>query len=245
MIGKTNSIFVGGDDPKEAPVYTYSGDYQYIDDGITEDGVQNWRIKLYTNGNFVFKQLNSAKNGIDVFLVGGGGGSSGTYAVGERGACGGGGYTTTATSVAVTKDTTYTVAIGAGGGAGGYRGNGGNGGATSAFGYTADSGKGGIYSSGYGGNGGSGGNAYGSYAGRAVDGADGASVGSYAGGTGQHTTTREFAETSGDLYASGGGFATLSQPNTGDGGASRNDAAVGANGYSGIVIIRNHREVSA
>lgn len=81
------------------------------------------------------------------------------------------------------------------------------------------------------------------------------------GGTGQGTTTREFGESTGNLYAGGGGGgydggagiggaggggnggdenATPGQENSGGGGGG-NDSEPGANGGSGIVIIRNAR----
>ena len=48
-----------------APKFTYTGTYEYID-----DGGGNWRIKFLTSG--VFRPLK--KMTADVFLVGGGGG---------------------------------------------------------------------------------------------------------------------------------------------------------------------------
>lgn len=75
-------------------------------------------------------------------------------------------------------------------------------------------------------------------------------------GAGQGTTTKEFAETTGDLYASGGsamnwsnkGYIVASSANTGDGGGAfaahpnLTSEEIKYNGYSGILIIRNHRE---
>jgi hypothetical protein len=54
-------------------------------------------------------------------------------------------------------------------------------------------------------------------------------------GTGQGTTTREFGESTGALYAQGGGSNTSNVANSGNGGRSN------VNGSTGIVIIRNHR----
>ena len=60
-----------------------------------------------------------------------------------------------------------------------------------------------------------------------------------AGGKGQGTTTREFGEANGDLYASGGGDnLTATVPNSGNGGAYHVEPA------DGIVVIRQHKEVA-
>ena len=65
-----------------APKFTYTGTYEYID-----DGGGNWRIKFLSSG--VFTPLKAMT--IDAFLVGGGGGGyNGTNSGG-----GGGGYTAT------------------------------------------------------------------------------------------------------------------------------------------------------
>ena len=51
------------------PEFTYTGEYEFIDEG---EG--SWRIKFKTSGRLTFTNLGSAQNGIDIFLVGGGGG---------------------------------------------------------------------------------------------------------------------------------------------------------------------------
>ena len=83
-------------------------------------------------------------------------------------------------------------------------------------------------------------------------------------GTGQGTTTREFGETTGKLYAGGGGAGNIlgtptsggaggggnggsgmtATPNTGGGGGGANEGSVntGGAGGSGIVCIRLHKE---
>ena len=226
------------------PAYTYSGSAQLIDDGNF-----NWRLKLLTSGKLTFSHLGSGASAVDVFLVGGGGG--GWYGPSQGGG-GGGGYTATS-DVALAVGTGYSIVVGAGG-------NQANGGDTKAMGVTASGGKrggpagfcaggsGGGYA---GGNGGS-------------DGSDGGP-----GGQGQGTTTREFGEASGALYAGGGGggkadrnppggapggdgggghggwggaptAAAAGTPNTGGGGGGNYSGDPGAGG-SGIVIIRNHR----
>ena len=91
------------------PVYTYSSStaHEFIDDG---DG--NWRIKLLSGGTLRFSSLGNAKNGIDVFLVGGGGAGGG-------GAGGNANYTDYCSGVAGTD--------GLGGGGGGNWGKGSSG----------------------------------------------------------------------------------------------------------------------
>ena len=199
------------------PKFNYTGTYVYIDDG---DG--NWRIKFLTSGVFTFTKDVI----VDVFLVGAGGGGKSDSVSGG----GGGGYTKTEKSVAITKNTQYTIEIG-------VSGESINGGNTSAFGVTAEGGKKGGSSFGNGGNGGSGGGGFGATGG--IDGADGSTNSLYRGGKGQGTTTREFGESTGTLYASGGSGvsngATAGANNTGDGGD------IEKAGGSGIVVIRNTR----
>ena len=244
------------------PAYTYSGSAQLIDDGNF-----NWRLRLLTSGTLTFSHLGSGASSVDVFLVGGGGGGAGSPYGNYGGGGGGGGYTRTeAKTIALTS---YAIVIGAGGAGGDNRSNGGTGGTTSAFGVTASGGTGGTGGSSAGqrgANGGSGGGSSGGTGGS--DGSDGGGIngdtGAPWGGTGQHTTTREFGESSGTLYAGGGGGASNrlddifaggsggggngggwgapGTDNTGGGGGgvgyTRGSGGVGG---SGIVIIRNHR----
>ena len=179
--------------------FTYTGEYQVIDDS---DG--NWRIKFFTSGNFVpLKDLL-----IDVFAVGGGGGGADASSMSVSGnAGGGGGYTKTEKSISLTNNITYAVSIGSGGlGNNYYQSRSTTGGISSAFNVNANGGNSKIpnNNAGYGVSGGSGSGAYG-----AVGGSDGSNGGNrgtmYLGGTGQGTTTREFGESTGDLYAGGGG----------------------------------------
>ena len=188
-----------------APKFTYTGQYNVRKDGVVE---------LLTSGTLVF--LNPAV--IDVFCVGGGGGGgwnpqsiddpSATIQYGG----GGGGKTNTILKQAVNGSYQITVGVG------GNRGT--DGGATS-FGnlITAEGGKGApsthsYYTSGGGGAGGSGG---GGGATNTSQGGEGGSDGKSGvagypavncpGGKGQGTTTREFGEQAGKLYAGGGGGA--------------------------------------
>lgn len=238
------------------PEFTYSGNYTLLDDG-TEEGVQNFRLKLLTSGTLRFSSLGSAGKGIDVFLVGGGGNGW----LGDYGGGGGSGYTNTVSNLVLEVDKDYEIIIG------------GSAGATSAFEQTANQGGNGgacpTNASGrHGGSGASGGGSRSGVGG--MDGADGGnskvtydwSTGAaynHYGGSGQGTTTREFGEETGDLYASGGSGYYAVAPAEGGGGQGAHYGSAagtantggggggGAGGYggSGIVIIRNHREVSA
>ena len=253
----------------QIPEFTYTGDFEIVNDSdepitVSQD---NWKIRFLTSGTLTFKNLNGAENGIDVFLVGGGGG-------GSR-AAGGGGYTKTQKAVKVTAGTAYAIEVGAGGIAGvGNSKAGGSGGTSNAFGASANGGKAnGTAASYVGANGGSGGGASSSNGAGGKGGSDG-SDGFHRNGThqesgkGQGTTTREFGESGGKLYAGGGGGCTVTssnggaggeggggsggnkevnatsgETNTGGGGGAANNKA-GGSGGSGIVIIRNAREVA-
>ena len=254
-----NPIMLGGGGIS-APKFTYTGTYEYIDDG---NG--NWRIKFLTSG--VFTPLKDMV--IEVFLVGAGAGGGktlttpGSTPVASSG--GGGGFTKTVRSVILTKDTAYEIVVGVGGAPGV------DGGSTSAFNATAVGGKKGNSITGdskgvAGGAGGSGGGGANTSPSNSVGtggtaGSDGSSVTSGSGGTGQGTTTREFGEATGDLYSGGGGGVSKSIMGTrtaaggAGGGAKGGESAAdntggggggnGGYGGSGIVVIRNHKEVAA
>lgn len=253
------------------PEFTYTGDYEIVSDDDQPITVSqgNWKIRFLTSGTLTFTNLNGAENGIDVFLVGGGGG-------GSR-AAGGGGYTKTLKAVKVSVGTAYLIEIGAGGIAGvGNSKAGGSGGTSNAFGASANGGeaKTNGATSFVGANGGSGGGAGSSNGAGGQGGSDG-SDGFHRNGTnqdsgkGQGTTTREFGESGGKLYAGGGGGGTITSSNggaggdggggdggntsggatsgatnTGSGGGGAANSKAGGAGGSGIVIIRNAREVA-
>lgn len=250
------------------PEFTYTGDFEIVSDDdqpitVSQD---NWKIRFLTSGTLTFTNLNGAENGIDVFLVGGGSG-------GGR-AAGGGGYTKTLKAVKVSVGTAYLIEVGAGGIAGvGNSKAGSSGGTSNAFGASANGGKAnGTASSYIGANGGSGGGAGSSNGAGGQGGSDG-SDGFHRDGThrdsgkGQGTTTREFGESGGKLYAGGGGGvgtttpanggaggggaggntssgATSGETNTGGGGGGAANNKAGGSGGSGIVVIRNAREVA-
>lgn len=231
----------GGSGGGGFPQYTYTGESELIDDGN-----KNWRIKFLTSGTLTFVKLNGAKNGIDVFMVGGGGGGgSGSPYLYSSGFGGGGGYTTTKNFYPA-ENVAYPIVVGAGGASVAAYTSGNDGGNTTAFDYTCSGGKKGVYdgnSSGRAGDGGSGG---GHTAG--TDGGDGS--GAYSakgqrstpGPNGETGTTREFGESTGTLYSNGGktnGDAADKAANTGNGGDGT--TSKGGAGGSGIVIIRNKR----
>lgn len=251
------------------PEFTYTGDYEIVSDDDQPITVSqgNWKIRFLTSGTLTFTNLNGAENGIDVFLVGGGAG-------GSR-AAGGGGYTTTLKAVKVAAGTAYAIEIGAGGIAGvGNSKAGGPGGTSNAFGASANGGKANGTASFVGSDGGSGGGASSANGSGGKGGSDGSDGFNRDGthrdsGKGQGTTTREFGESGGKLYAGGGGGctttssnggaggdggggdggntsggATSGETNTGSGGGGAANNKAGGSGGSGIVIIRNAREVA-
>lgn len=208
--------------------FTFTGLYLLLDDG---DG--NWRIRFLTSGIFM---LTEAALSVDICMVGGGGGG--------KGGGGGGGYTNTARNVPLAINEPYLVLIGAGGPQAEAEGEtSGRGGTTSFDIYSAAGGYGGVFSltAGKGGDGGSGGGGYNDGAGGS-DGSGGVSGEHGDGGTGQGTTTREFGEEDGELYAPGGSAELavdaegLYDDNSGRGGSGK-----GESGASGIVVLRNAR----
>ena len=235
------------------PAFSYTGEYIVE----IEPDTKNWKIKFLTSGDFVI--TNSLV--IDAFLVGGGGAGGNSYSGG-----GGSGYTLTQKNVSLDAET-YSILIGSGGAVGTDGGN------TSAFGYTANGGqRGGVSSNRNGGNGGSGGGTYGQIVDGGSDGSDGGKASEGTAGKGQGTTTREFGESDGKLYAGGGAGGYYAngeygaQPgkggagggadpirsaadNTGGGGGGgvhkgANGNLSGGEGGSGIVVIRNARTVN-
>lgn len=249
-----NIINFGGGKASGGGSYTISAPIMGVDftwDGgdntcqVIDEGSGNWQMRFLSSGNLKF--LNNRL--IDEFLVGGGG-SGATVSHNSWYALlgGGGGYTKTVKSVVLVANTVYPVVVGAGTSAADKQA-----GTSSAFGASAAGGFSGgesNTSAGYGGSGGVRGTGSYSdgtpfYAG-GTDGADGARNT----GSGQGTTTREFGESTGVLYSTGGSSGSSSNgikapsPNTGDGGGAIYSSTKFP-GASGIVIIRNHREEDA
>lgn len=234
-------------------------DYEIVQDDDTPISVEdyrkykNWKARILTSITITPK----IDGIIDVFLVGGGGG----------------GYTATHKNIAISANTQYQITIGAGGLGGSAGTNAGKtGGQTNSFGFSANGGGGGGGATGNSdgnggaaGKGGSNGGSGGNYAnqGTIKPGTDGT--------PGQSTTTREFAELSGYIYCGGGGGGrgwngytgsgsnqiggingggnggANGQVNTGGGGgggaSNGTSNTAGNQGGSGIVVIRNAREL--
>lgn len=214
--------------------------YTYTGDSVIQETENYVYIKLLTSG--IFKLKSDAY--VDVFLVGGGA-SGGTGNSSYNGGGGGAGYTKTVNNIYLNAGTEYAVVIGAGGEAATGSGSLGNaGGDSSAFELIANGGSAGDTYCTRGGNGGSGGAGYDGTTG-GTDGGDGTGGSAYK-GSGQGTTTREFGESNGTLYSTGGDaggyrITTSGTQNTGNGGdgspRSSSSGTSGAGG-SGIVIIR-------
>ena len=235
---QTEGIFVGGS-AISAPII--GEDFNWTGGDGTYQVIEGkpWKIKFLSSGNFTpLKNMN-----IDGFLVGGGGGGGRSYC-----GSGGAGYTATGKSIVLMANTIYPIVIGAGGktatSSSVVSSDGGN---TTAFSLLAEGGKhspqGDAKDHRPGGAGGSGGGGELGLSGKAEGGTDGGdgTTANTAGGKGQGTTTREFGEADGDLYASGGGDnLTMSIPNSGNGGYYFNGTTIAA--ADGIVIIRQHRE---
>ena len=243
------------------PTFSYSGTYAVVEDDDTPISNPssyrgaNWKIRFLTSGTLNISALSTAKDGVDIFLVGGGGGGGygGGINTNNARSGGGGGYTKSVAQISLTEGIDYPVAIGAGGDAGITDTCGGDGGSSSIFGETANGGRGGRSSSNAPtnfSNGGSGGG-QGITGSGGTDGGNGANS-TTSSGLGQGTSTREFyeidANTSATLYSSGGRSINQSpsssgDDNTGDGGDGvPNTLSITAgNGGSGIVIIRNAR----
>lgn len=189
--------------------FTYTGQYnERLEDGVVE---------FLTSGILKFKK----EAAIDAFLVGGGSsGSSGRtvqYNANTNGAGGGGGgYTKTLLNIIPRAGQEYPVIIGSGGAEQQTNLSVGNaGGTTSAFGSSVGGGE--VASAReHGSNGGSGGGQGGTQTASTRDGKAGGVAGGNGGyysntsngGIGQGTTTREFGEPTGKLYAGGGGGGT-------------------------------------
>lgn len=182
---------------------------------------------------------------VDIFCVGGGGGTGWVKDIGPEswyGSSGaGGGYTITQTGIGVTPGQILTVTVGAGGaGAVMYKGppSTGNTSIVSAGDrllIQALGGKGGrAASANPGGDGGSGG---GTAPGNSVslngaggsDGSDGKGYNNVVGGKGQGKTTRAFEEITGTLYAGGGGAANKYGHASGGAGGGGSNSNGGAN----------------
>lgn len=202
--------------------FTYTGSY------ATEGNLEgNFVIRFKTSGTLKITNIGNTGGKLDVFCVGGGSAGNGptttNSSANNSSGGGGGGYTKTNKSVSISA-TSYSIIVGAGGTyikptkKDGYQyidpavaGNKSSGLGVSANGGTNTNKKWNYVNApchcGFdGGSGGAAGSTYknhkaGSNGGNGYEN----SGGSVKGGTGQGTTTREFGESSGKLYAGGGG----------------------------------------
>ena len=237
----------GGMPTTGIPQFTYTGEYQLINEGS-----ENWHLQLLTSGTLNFKNLKNATDGVEVFLVGGGG-NGGFGNVYNGGSGGGGGYTATGNLVPKIR-TEYPITIG------------GSGGVTSGFGYSASPGQNGATGAvngagkiAVGGNGtGKGGNGSQTYAATVENGKPGSAgihafgdstYSIYGGGGGGGGAKSDNISQGGTGGAGGGGAGgaggaggTSGTANTGGGGGGGGGGQCGGGaGGSGIVIIRNKR----
>ena len=225
--------------------YATKNDTEWIGESLTTSATTPAKPKgtqtFTSSGTFT---VPAGVTSIDIFCVGGGGGSSnGSFSQDSEGGysqtvygAGGGGYTATKKSYAVTPGQSFTVTVGTG-----VNGGSSTRGGTTSFGsvLSAGGGYGGGYASGYEdvsvhsraepGRGGSGGGRSGYTPGNG--GSDGSTgghgyyykSGTYydggSGGSGQGTTTRAFGESSGTIYAGGGGGAGGESSSQGLGGS--------------------------
>lgn len=242
------------------PEFTYTGTYKIVnDDGEPLTSTDSdWMIMFNTTGNLRFTKLNGAANGIDVFVLGGGGNGGETYVktVGSTVYCaggggGGGGHRSSSFNVQVNNTTPYEIVIG------------GSGGSSSAFGVSASGGSNGgsgrasgATGGGEGGDGGSKGGNGGYNAGEGSNGEDGtyAFMGTSgylfgAGGGGGYGYNGEVNENGPMNYGGkdgGGNSGENGHANSGGGGGGENQisqystSGIGKGG-SGVVIIRNKR----
>lgn len=212
------AICPGGGGTAKRLEFTYTGDYTEREDGVVE---------LRSSGTLTFLKDTI----IDRFMVGGGAGgttpSENSYSSTPYGLGGGGsGYTKTDLAVSILKQVPIEIVIGAGGsGARESAAIVGRAGGDTIWGRTVSVKGGDLYNGGnvsIGRNGGSGSAAGGRYSNTTSEWGNGGSDGgnganskylnestgvnvTRAGGTGQGTTTREFGEATGKLYAGGGG----------------------------------------
>lgn len=188
------------------PKFTYTGEYNIIDEGD-----KNWRIDFLTSGTFT----PSTAMTIDSFLVGGGGGGLGAWSY-CYGSGGGGGYVKTVKAMVLEAKKAYEIVIGAGGVAKNGYGEGSNvtagrGGTTSAFGNSAEGGYGANYNGSHHGTGGKGGSGGGAGQGGGNGGSNGSDGVAKSGGAmgqtagkGSGSTTRPFGEDTYEPLAGGG-----------------------------------------
>lgn len=228
----------GGGIPTLGVDFTYTGTCTVIDDSEGEN--INWRIKFLTSG--IFKVNNQSS--IDLFMVGGGSSGQDGNNSDNGGTGGGSGYTKTEKGIVLSPNTDYQIIIGDGGASTNASSSPSSnpGGDSSAFNFSVDGGgKVRCWNGGSGGGVGSQTKSNGSTIEAGAGGSDGSdgikNSSNWTGGTGQGTTTREFGEATGDLYAGGGGGGGGYLSGHSSSGAYGGDGGGGSgawiNGYAG------------
>lgn len=114
-----NPIIVGLNPAKMLPNFTYSGNYRFGYDKLS-DGTYNWEL-AFLSGNATNLKFSRVTDKIDIFIVGSGangdhGGSNPdyqNYAIGGKG--GNGGEIKTISNVSITQNTNYPITIGSAG----------------------------------------------------------------------------------------------------------------------------------
>ena len=208
--GKVGNVYWNGAKAKKVyfnNVLVYSGAFEFTYTGAHEvegDLGGDFIIRFKTSGTLTVTDKGDVST-IDAFCLGGGGAGSWSIASSLGGGGGGGGYTKTVKNLSIAVGTPIAVIVGAGGVVVNAN-DPVQGGASTILTCSAAGGYGGAYLS-KGSDGGSGGGSaiedtnvgYGG----GYDGGNGNGV--YLGGNGQGTTTTEFGEANGTLYAGGGG----------------------------------------
>ena len=244
------------------PAFTYGGSCKIVDDSgnTISSTTGNWNIRFLTTGVLKFTELNGAREGVDVFVLGGGGNGghsiidSGTQQAGmlfaSGGGGGGGGYRETAFNAKVSANTNYTITIGGAGGTSsgfGVSASGGGNGGNAANANAMD----GVGQGGTGGSNGGNGAATGAAPGKGVDGSYAfyGNTGSRYGPGGGGGYGYNYYNGSGGAASGGadggGSSASNATTNSGGGGGGGSQSASKTyspgSGGSGIVIIRNKR----
>ena len=120
LVSQTNHTLYAIWKGSSIPTFTYSGDYEVVDDDnnvITNIASYegNWKIRFLSDGDLVFTNLNDVED-VDIFVVGGGGnGTNGSSYAGSTsigGAGGGGGAAVTAFNFPISTSVTYGLDIG-------------------------------------------------------------------------------------------------------------------------------------
>lgn len=223
--------------PIDPPQFTYTGTYQT---DIEAD--VGYKIKFLSSGTFTL--LDPESISIDVFLVGGGGGGSVMYSS-HSGSGGGGGYTKTLNQLNMLKNQKINISIGTGGIKGSSSGGNGGSGGNSVYASNIVNGGKGATSTYPGGDGGSGGaSAYADVMAslnkpgpRGGDNGSNGGNSDVVGGKGQGTTTGEFGNKYGILYAGGGGagggyVSNISEPGQSGGYGGSGGGGKGGNGWN-------------